>query len=234
MKSVVMSLSGGMDSTTMLGYYLEKGYQVHCVHFQYGSKHNAYEREAVTAVFDYYVGKGALISLKVINMHEAFANMTSDLMLDGGSIPEGHYAGENMRKTVIPGRNTIFAAVLSGIAESVGASIVALGIHAGDHHIYPDCRLDYSKALDTLIYLASDRKVEVEAPFQRIDKTGILKIGLPIKVPYEFTRTCYKDQPVSCGVCGSCSERLSSFEEQGIEDPIMYVDRTAYKQFTKE
>lgn len=226
---VVMSLSGGMDSTTVLGYYLDKGYEVHCVHFQYGSKHNEFELKAVTDVAAYYSAP-----LQIIDMHEAFSNMASNLMLNGGDIPEGHYAGENMRKTVIPGRNTIFAAVLSGIAESKGAKIVALGTHQGDHHIYPDCRTEYHKALDTLIYLASDRKVEVQAPFQQIDKSGILKIGMPIGVPYHLTRTCYKAQPVSCGVCGSCAERLTAFDDLGVADPIEYVDRTSFKTFEKE
>lgn len=226
MKKVVMSLSGGMDSTTMLAYYLDQGYEVHCVHFQYGSKHNAYELQSVNNVTSYYK-----VPLTIINMHEAFANMSSHLMQSGGDIPEGHYADENMKKTVIPGRNTIFAAVLSGIAESIGATKVALGTHQGDHAIYPDCRAEYTKALDTLIYLASDRKVEVDAPFQFTDKTGICKIGLELTVPYHLTRTCYKEQETSCGVCGSCCERLSSFELNNAVDPIAYENRNAYKEF---
>jgi 7-cyano-7-deazaguanine synthase len=226
MSKVVMSLSGGMDSTTMLGRYLSLKEDVHCVHFQYGSKHNAFELESVYKVVSYYN-----VPLTIINMHEAFSNMSSHLMATGGDIPEGHYADANMSKTVVPGRNTIFASVLMGIAESVGANKIALGVHLGDHAIYPDCRREYIKALDNLVYLASDRKVEVEAPFQETDKTGICKVGMKIGVPYQLTRTCYKQQEVSCGVCGSCVERLSSFEEAGFADPIDYIDRETYKTF---
>ena len=217
MGKIVMSLSGGMDSTTMLGRYLNLKEEVHCVHFQYGSKHNEFELAAVKKVVDYYN-----VPLTIINMHEAFSNMASHLMSSGGDIPEGHYADVNMTKTVVPGRNTIFASVLMGMAESVGADKIALGVHLGDHAIYPDCRREYIKALDALVYLASDRKVEVEAPFQTTDKTGICKVGMKIGVPYELTRTCYKNQPISCGKCGSCSERREAFELSGFIDLIPY------------
>jgi len=219
MSNIVMSLSGGMDSTTMLGYYLDKGDKVLCVHFQYGSKHNEYELKAVKEVTEYYS-----VPLKIINMHEAFSNMTSNLMLSGGEIPEGHYEDITMKKTVIPGRNTIFASVLMGIAESIGADTIALGLHQGDHAIYPDCRKEYTKALDALVYLASDRKIEVEAPFLSTDKTGICTVGLKIDVPYQLTRTCYKDQPISCGKCGACQERLIAFELNKRIDPISYEE----------
>ena len=217
---VVMSLSGGMDSSTMLAQYIHEGKKVHCVHFQYGSKHNVYELAAAQNVANYYG-----VPLSVINMHEAFSNMTSNLMLSGGDIPEGHYEDKNMSKTVIPGRNTIFAAVLMGIAESTGASIIALGTHLGDHAIYPDCRTEYIKALDTLVYLASGNTVSVQAPFQQTDKTGICTVGLRIGMPYELTRTCYKDQPISCGRCGACVERQGAFTLNNVKDPIEYQSR---------
>jgi 7-cyano-7-deazaguanine synthase len=116
---------------------------------------------------------------------------------------------------------------MAGLAESVGAEKVALGVHSGDHFIYPDCRTEFIKALDTTIFLSSDRKVEITAPLANENKFSILQMGykLPIPVPYSLTRTCYKDQPISCGKCGSCNERLEAFEAMGIDDPIKYECR---------
>jgi 7-cyano-7-deazaguanine synthase len=146
-------------------------------------------------------------------------------MKKGGEIPEGHYESENMRKTVVPGRNLIMLSIMAGIAESEGASFVGIGVHSGDHHIYPDCRHEFIKSADTTIFLSSDRKVHIDAPFIGEDKASILEMGYSynIKVPYHLTRTCYKDQIHSCGKCGSCSERLEAFYLIGKEDPITYA-----------
>lgn len=218
---IVMALSGGMDSTTLLGHLLHENHQVTCVGFTYGSKHNKYENECAYKVAQHYRVPFVLISLA-----SAMGGFKSDLLMSGGEIPEGHYQAENMRRTVVPGRNTIFLSFLAGIAESEGADRIAIGIHQGDHAIYPDCRQEYYKAMDLAIYLATDRKVQIDAPFLNTDKTGILKRGTILNVPYHLTRTCYKDQLVSCGKCGSCQERLAAFYEIGVEDPVSYEHRT--------
>lgn len=218
-EKVVMALSGGMDSGTMLALFTSQGFEVHCLNFVYGSKHNQYEQKCAEKLAEHY---GA--SYKLIDLTVAFDGFKSNLLKSGGDIPEGHYEDSNMSQTVVPGRNTIFASILTGYAESIGAKYVALGIHQGDHAIYPDCRKEYLKALDTTMYLASDRKVEVLAPFIDTDKTGICTVGLELGVPYELTRTCYKDQEISCGKCGSCTERLESFSLNNAIDPIPYED----------
>jgi 7-cyano-7-deazaguanine synthase len=204
---IVIGLSGGMDSATLLGLFLEEGCEVHCCSFTYGSKHNAYEGRAAKKIVEYYTELGY-----------------SDLLKSGGDIPEGHYNDENMRSTVVPGRNMIMASIMAGIAESIGASVIGLGVHAGDHHIYPDCRKEFIKALDSAVYLSSDGKVEVSYPFISFTKANILKIGYSFDTttPYHLTRTCYKDQEESCGKCGSCQERLEAFTIIGLEDPIKY------------
>jgi 7-cyano-7-deazaguanine synthase len=114
------------------------------------------------------------------------------------------------------------AAVLAGRAESIGAKYIALGVHQGDHHIYPDCRTSYIKLLDSLIYNASEEKIEVLTPVLGGDKVDILRTGFAIGVPYELTRTCYKDQQISCGKCGSCQERIEAFQAHKVKDPIPY------------
>ena len=127
-----------------------------------------------------------------------------------------------MKATVVPGRNIIFLSILAGLAWSVGAKHIALGIHQGDHAIYADCRQEFFKAMDLALYLGTDRNVEFLAPFLDTDKEGILQWGYQHGVPYHITRTFYKDQPIACGKCGSCCERLSAFDKVGRKDPVEY------------
>lgn len=231
-KKVVMGLSGGMDSSTMLVKLLQIGYEVSCIGFTYGSKHNQYENIAAESIAKYYGVEYQLLDLTV-----AFSAIQSNLLKTGGDIPEGHYEQDNMSLTVVPGRNTIFAGILLGKAESIDASYVALGVHQGDHTIYPDCRIEYIKALDTLLYLASDYKVEVITPFLETNKIGILEFGFKHDFPYHLTRTCYKDQELSCGICGSCNERIEAFANHGIKDPVGYENtpdwNILYNKFRK-
>lgn len=222
---IVIGLSGGMDSATLLGHLLSQGYEVHCCTFRYGSKHNSYENEAAGKIVDYYKSQGFNVKQYWFDLSPILGNLESALLASNSEdIPEGHYAHENMRKTVVPGRNLLFASAMAALAESIGAWAVALGVHSGDHFIYPDCRTEFVKSLDVTIFLSSDKRVEVIAPFHDLDKEGILRVGYECtpQVPYHLTRTCYKDQPVSCGKCGSCNERLEAFENLGKKDPIDY------------
>jgi len=143
-------------------------------------------------------------------------------LLTGGDIPEGHYEDESMSRTVVPGRNIIFASILTGVAWSLGAEEVWLGIHQGDHAIYPDCRPEFYRAMNEAVTLGTDGKVVLKAPFLDTNKTGILRRGLFLNVPYGYTRTCYKEQEIACGKCGSCQERLEAFAECGLTDPVEY------------
>lgn len=222
---VVLGLSGGMDSSTLLGYYLDRGAKVHCCAFMYGAKHNEFENAAAIAVYQYYEKLGFNMAISIINLEQVMRNFKSALMLTGGPIPEGHYAAESMKQTVVPGRNLIMASVMAGLAESIGAGVVALGVHSGDHHIYPDCRPEFIGALKTTVEYSSGMAVTVQAPFTHDTKESILHrgYGYAIPVPYHLTRTCYKNQMESCGKCGSCTERLEAFEALGITDPIDYA-----------
>mgnify|MGYP000164370577 CR=1 FL=1 len=221
---IVMGLSGGMDSATLLGILLEQGHQVHCCIFYYGSKHNQYEITAAEDVIGDYQNKEFPVIEHHIDISTVMKDFSSNLLLTGGEIPEGHYQAENMGKTVVPARNLIFASIMAGLAESIQAKNVALGIHQGDHHIYPDCRVEFAKALDTTVFLSSDKKVEITAPLLAENKTSILRKGYSLDppVPYHLTRTCYKNQPISCGKCGSCIERLEAFNKLSRPDPIEY------------
>lgn len=218
MRTAVLSLSGGLDSTTVLAWLVAAGIKPLCYWFDYGSKHNPYERTAVSRIADHY---GA--SLTLLDLREAFAGLKSNLLLGGGDIPEGHYTDSSMSQTVVPGRNLIFLSYAAAVAESTGAQYIALGIHQGDHAIYPDCRREFFKAADTAIYLSTAGKVQVLAPFIDGDKTDIVRWGLANNVPYQWTRTCYKNQPHPCGKCGACVERAEAFRLNGASDPAVIV-----------
>ena len=219
MKTII-SLSGGMDSATLLGYCRHNGDDILAYSFLYGSKHNKYELAAAEKLAKHYGVKHKIFDLRAL-----FSDINSNLMLLGGDIPDGHYEAPTMSQTVVPGRNHIFASILAGIAESRGFDRVALAVHAGDHHIYPDCRPEFINHLNQTILLQTEGKVCIYTPFLHLDKEKILKRGFGLDkyaVPYELTRTCYKDQELSCGRCGSCQERLEAWKLIGKEDPIEY------------
>jgi len=219
MKRVVLGLSGGMDSATLCAYYLQKGYDVIPVSFEYGSKHNHYERQAAEKVANFYN-----LEIKKVDLPFIGQMFKSNLLKTGGGIPEGHYEDFNMSKTVVPGRNLIFISVMMGLAWSEGAEVVAIGVHGGDHTIYEDCRAGFIAAMNSAVIQGSGERVRIEAPFQYLNKTSILALGYSLSpvVPYEYTRTCYKEQELSCGKCGSDVERLEAFKNIGKDDPIKY------------
>jgi len=224
-RKVVIGLSGGMDSATLLSLLLEQGYKVYCCSFIYGSKHGKYELEAAKNIIEFYKSKGRNVIHHIFNLTTCFADFQSALLLSGPAIPEGHYEAKTMTQTIVPGRNLIFASIMAGLAESIGATEVCLGIHAGDHFIYPDCRPQFIHSLGQTIGFSTDGKVNITTPFLFNSKADILYrgyYGVNPKVPYELTRSCYKDQPKACGKCGSCNERLSAFAEHSIKDPIDY------------
>lgn len=225
---VILGLSGGMDSAALAAYYLNKGDEVVPVSFNYGSKHNPYECLAACRIAEYY-GLPTPIYIELPFISGLFK---SNLLQGQGDIPEGYYKDDSMSQTVVPNRNMIFASIMVGLAESLGAQIVALGVHSGDHHIYPDCRPEFINALNITVAYSTEKKVRIEAPFLEANKFQILVIGystLP-KVPWELTRTCYKDQYLSCGKCGSCIERLEAFSLYGETDPIEYATVSKNKE----
>lgn len=216
----LVALSGGMDSATVLKWAQLQGHEVRAFGFRYPSKHNRWELGAAQRT-----AQTAGVEYEVIDLCSPMEHIKSNLLKDGGEIPEGHYHEESMRQTVVPGRNTIFIAVLAGIAQSIGFDYVLLGIHQGDHHIYPDCRPEYYDAIRAAVTLSSENKVGVVAPFLNWTKADIVKFGLENGVQYALTRTCYKAQAVACGKCGACQERLEAFKTNRSMDPITYESK---------
>lgn len=225
MKSVIV-LSGGMDSLTALALMVKQDREILAVNFQYGSKHNAKEALAVKKIADHYK-----IPLKTITL--AFNDyLKSDLLTTGGKIPEGHYAADNMKKTVVPFRNGIMLAIAAGYAESEGAKTLILGNHAGDHAIYPDCRQDFITAMDEAIRVGTYVGVRLESPFVGLTKSEIVTLGEKLNTPYELSWSCYVGEDQACGRCGTCVERLEAFHMAGVADPLTYKDSDYYKTVT--
>lgn len=221
--TVVMALSGGVDSTTLLTWLLEKGYNVICATFDYGSKHNDYELDCAIATYHRYKRYYSnLLGIKSIELFSIFEHFNSSLLEKGGAIPEGHYTDETMKQTVVPARNIIFLSIMAGLAGSHDASMIGIGIHQGDHAIYADCRADFYEAMDRAITLGTDNGVQIAAPFVNMTKAEVIELGLELNVPYSMTRTCYKQQKEACGKCGACVERLESFHANNATDPISY------------
>lgn len=219
---VMLSLSGGLDSAVLLSELLQQGHEVVPVSFIYGSKHNAYENAAAKSLAKHH----RLDSVhRTLDVSAVLGNLNSDLLKSGGELPEGHYEAETMRRTVVPGRNMLFASILASLAESEGCQEIYLGVHAGDHFIYPDCRPEFIHGLALAVFHSTDGKVKVRAPFLHLVKSAIVHLGIVCGTPFRLTRTCYADQIVACGRCGSCQERLSAFREEGKQDPLDYETR---------
>jgi len=223
----VVSLSGGMDSGTMLAITVasQRFEEVIAVSFIYGSKHNPYEMEKAFQLCE-HLG----VERVVIDLAAATKDIKSNLLKSGGKIPEGHYEAESMSQTVVPGRNIIFISHAIALAWSRSTSkneqsIVQIGIHQGDHAVYPDCRPEFFYDMDRATRMGTDGRVILEAPFLGMNKISILAKGVSIDMPYAMTRTCYKDQKNACGKCGACQERLEAFRLNQIEDPIKYEYR---------
>lgn len=215
MKDSVIVVSGGMDSITLL--YDKKEEIALAVTFDYGSKHNAREIEWAKV----HCGRLGIrhIVIKLDFMQKYF---TSSLLEGGDEIPEGHYADENMKSTVVPFRNGIMLSVAAGIAESNGLKKILIANHGGDHTIYPDCRPEFIGAMDRAIANGTYEDVRIDAPYTNITKADIAKIGKHLGIDYSETWSCYKGGERHCGKCGTCIERKEAMALAGIDDRTEY------------
>jgi len=199
MKAVLI-YSGGLDSTTLLYEY--KDSIALAVSFDYGSKHNAREIAYARENCKRLGIKHLVIPLAFIGQY-----FKSDLLLSGGEIPEGSYADDNMKSTVVPFRNGIMLAIAAGLAESYGLDTVMLANHSGDHAIYPDCRPEFVEGMDKAIQAGTYEGIRVVSPYCDITKRDIALRGKAIGLDYSLTYSCYKGGEKHCGKCGTCVER---------------------------
>lgn len=208
-KDMLLVLSGGMDSVTMLWDYRER--IAAAVTFQYGSNHNL--REAACARRNCELARVEWIEIDLSFMGRHFK---SSLLEGAEAIPEGHYEAENMKSTVVPFRNGIMLAVAAGLAESRGLKGVMIANHGGDHAIYPDCRPEFISAMGGAIAAGTYEHLQLLAPYTNITKGEIARRGKEIGVDYSLTYSCYKGGERHCGKCGTCVERREALEYAGI------------------
>lgn len=215
MKDSVIIVSGGLDSITLL--YDKAETIALAVSFDYGQNHGTKELPFAA----HHCRKLGIphITIPLSFMHRYFKSS----LLDGAeAIPEGHYAEENMKSTVVPFRNGIMLAIATGIAESHGLKRVYIANHGGDHTVYPDCRPDFIQAMDGAATAGTFVNVHIEAPYTNITKADIVRRGTALGVDYSKTWSCYKGSDVHCGKCGTCVERKEAFLEAGVKDPTEY------------
>lgn len=208
-----------MDSTVLLYQLLNAGDDVLALSIDYGQRHKK-ELECARSL------------CKDLGVEHRIADLTSLTPLLAGSsltspeieVPEGHYAEDNMKATVVPNRNMILLSVATGWAISAGAESVSYAAHSGDHAIYPDCREEFAEGMNHVMGLADWQKVALDRPFVSLTKADIVKLGAELGVPFERTWSCYKGGELHCGRCGTCVERREAFYLAGVDDPTIYAD----------
>ena len=217
MKNSVIIVSGGMDSITLL--YDHKDEIALGISFDYGSNHNA--REIPYAKMHCERLGIRHITINLDFMHQYFK---SSLLEGADAIPEGHYADDNMKSTVVPFRNGIMLSIAIGIAESNNLDQVFIANHGGDHTIYPDCRPEFINAIDGAATAGTYNNVRVVAPYTDINKGEIASIGKRLGIDYTETWSCYKGGEKHCGKCGTCVERKEALAAAGINDHTVYEE----------
>ena len=260
-KKAVLSLSGGMDSSTLLLHLLANGYEVTALGFDYGQKHHV-ELDRAKSLVEYLNGCSQkteqdqlgtitvtgenfpLIKHQIIKLDGLQNLLHSALVTGGNDVPEGHYEQDNMKETVVPNRNKIFASLIQAAALSVATKgdkqevAIAMGIHAGDHAIYPDCRQDFRDA-DFEAFKVGNWDSELVyhyTPYLEGNKFTILedglacceKLGLNFDEVYKRTNTSYKPYPSGNSDYKSAAsvERIEAFIRLGRKDPVQYEDET--------
>jgi 7-cyano-7-deazaguanine synthase len=219
MKAVCL-LSGGMDSTTLAYVAKDMGYDIIALHFTYGQRTEAKERECAQTIARMLdVQEFVEISL------EHFKKIGASSLTDK-EIPVEEYAGEeeSVPSTYVPFRNANLLAIATSLAEARRAEAIFIGVQTGDYPGYPDCRPEFIEAFQRVVDLgtAAEPRITLMTPFVRMTKVDIIKKGLSLGVPYEQTWSCYQNNDRACGVCSSCHYRREAFRELGIEDPIEY------------
>lgn len=220
--NVVVLCSGGMDSVTALHWARREHAVVAAVSFDYGAKHNHREIPFAAEHAAQIGARHEVIALDFVN--RLFA---SDLLKNGGDIPEGHYEAENMQRTVVPFRNAIMLSIACGFAESIGAGGLVIAAHGGDHAIYPDCREEFMRAIAEAMRLGTYAGVQLLRPFIALTKGGIAAEGARLGVDFARTWSCYKGGSIHCGKCGTCVERREAFAQAGLADPTEYASTEA-------
>jgi 7-cyano-7-deazaguanine synthase len=218
--------SGGLDSVTLAHKIAAEQNLVHVVSFDYGQRHRKeleYARLCATRLG---------VTHDVVDITDIGRRLTGSALTSGKAVPDGHYAEETMRLTVVPNRNAIMLTIAFGVAMARQAQAVAAAMHGGDHFIYPDCRPAFVDAFSAMQRCALDGLAPIvfTTPFLRWSKADIVREGERLGVPFAETWSCYKGGVRHCGRCGTCVERREAFDLAGVNDPTSYDDPEYWRE----
>ena len=220
MKALVL-FSGGLDSTVLATQLKAEGSETRLLSIDYGQRH-ARELKRAEQIAQAFELPHQVLRLPDLGPLLGGSSLTDEKV----ELPEGHYAEESMKATVVPNRNMILLALAGGHALSIGFDTIAYAAHAGDHTIYPDCRPEFADAMETALGLADWEKLSLHRPFVHLSKTDLVKKGAELGAPLHLTWSCYAGREIHCGKCGTCVERKEAFALAKIADPTEYEDST--------
>jgi 7-cyano-7-deazaguanine synthase len=227
MKTLVVC-SGGLDSVSLAYKIAAEADLVGLISFDYGQRHKKELQFAALAAARLSVPHH-VIDITTIGKH-----LTGSALTDDVAVPDGHYAEETMKITVVPNRNAIMLTIAFGLAAAQGADAVAIAVHGGDHFIYPDCRPGFIDSFQVMQNHALEgyASVQLLSPFVTISKADIVTEGARYATPFAETWSCYKGGKRHCGRCGTCVERREAFHLAGVADPTEYEDADFWKTAT--
>lgn len=219
MKTIVIC-SGGLDSVTLAYKTAKESTLIGLISFDYGQRH---KRELAYAAI---AAKALGVPHHILDISNVGKMLSGSALTDDVDVPDGHYAEENMKATVVPNRNAIMLAIAYGVASAQGADRVAAAVHGGDHFIYPDCRPGFIRAFETMQNHALEgySNISLFTPFLEKAKADIVAEGATLGVDFANTWSCYKGGEIHCGRCGTCVERREAFDIAGVADPTVYAD----------
>ncbi|EJT03904.1 7-cyano-7-deazaguanine synthase QueC [Rhizobium sp. CCGE 510] len=231
MKTIVVC-SGGLDSVSLAHKIAAEEQLIGLVSFDYGQRHRK-ELDFAARCAERLAVPHHIIDIAAIGGHLSGSALTDDI-----EVPDGHYAEETMKATVVPNRNAIMLAIAFGLAAAQKADAVAVAVHGGDHFIYPDCRPGFIDAFQRMQNEALEgyASVKLHAPYVNVSKAAIVTDGGKHGTPFAETWSCYKGGSLHCGRCGTCVERREAFHLAGVPDPTEYNDgdfwKAAVSQYT--
>ena len=215
MKTILI-YSGGLDSTVLLYHLINEGHEVKCLSIDYGQKH---KKEIDAAK---YFCRKLNTQHEIIDLTSLKKLINSSSLTSEKEVPEGHYAEENMKITVVPNRNMIMLSLAIGWAINEKYDNVAYAAHNGDHTIYLDCREEFVDLVSQASQIADFHPISIIRPFIFLSKADIAKLAGEYKVEIENTWSCYKGGSYHCGKCGTCIERIEALELSDIKDKTVY------------
>jgi 7-cyano-7-deazaguanine synthase len=233
MHDSVAIVSGGLDSTTLVYHMVDEGFAPLLLSFDYGQRHKK-ELEYAEAT-----ARRLKLDWKLVDLTGLtdLIGASGSSLVSGTDVPDGHYAEESMKQTVVPNRNMIMLSIAGGVAVAEGAARLSIGVHAGDHFIYPDCRPGFISTMYMALVAGNEGFIRkdflLSAPFLFKTKADIAYRAVELDVPLHLTWSCYKGDNIHCGRCGTCVERLEAFDEVNAHDKTEYADAEFWKEQVK-